>query len=101
MKKKIILLVLGLVVIGLFVFLFDQRAAAPVTEQKSSITPTPLVEKPTPVQPVVSFNKKTYSTTDPTSPWVIVNKVSPIEPTTYSPADLKTLTGGGQIIIYY
>jgi len=35
-----------------------------------------------------SFNKQHYSTTDPASLWVIVNKQHPINPQTYTPGDL-------------
>lgn len=35
-----------------------------------------------------SFNKNQYSLTDPTSIWVIVNKVHPLQPKDYIPADL-------------
>jgi D-alanyl-D-alanine carboxypeptidase len=35
------------------------------------------------------FNKKQFSTTDPTSPWVVVNKKNPISPKDFSP-ELKT-----------
>lgn len=34
------------------------------------------------------FNKKQYSNTDPTSLWVIVNKLRPLQPKTYAPSDL-------------
>lgn len=36
------------------------------------------------------FNKSRYSLTDPTSPWVVVNKKRPLQPMTYAPADLRT-----------
>ena len=37
-----------------------------------------------------SFNKKQFSTTDPNSLWVIVNKQHPLIPVTYAPSDLRT-----------
>lgn len=36
----------------------------------------------------ISFDKARYSTTDSTSPWVIVNKQHPLNPKTYIPVDL-------------
>lgn len=44
-----------------------------------------------------SFDKSRYSTTDPTSPWVIVNKKLSLNPMTYSPNDL-TSVGNGQFM---
>ncbi len=46
-------------------------------------------------KPAVTFNKKTYSTTDPASPWVIVNKQHPLQPKNYVPTDLVSV-GNGQ-----
>ena len=34
------------------------------------------------------FNTKQYSVRDPSSPWVVVNKQRPLNPTQYAPADL-------------
>jgi D-alanyl-D-alanine carboxypeptidase len=36
-----------------------------------------------------SFNRQQFSTTDPTSLWVIVNKQHPLSPVTYAPSDLR------------
>ena len=36
----------------------------------------------------VGFNKQQYSTTEPTSIWVVVNKTHPLAPIDYAPADL-------------
>lgn len=35
-----------------------------------------------------SFNKTAFSTTDPTSLWVVVNKQRPLQPISYAPTDL-------------
>lgn len=46
-----------------------------------------------------SFNKKQYSLTDPTSQWVVVNKIRPLNPKTYEPAGMRTpdiTTSSGQ-----
>jgi len=37
-----------------------------------------------------AFNKKQYSLTDPSSPWIIVNKHRPLQPKDYAPRDLVT-----------
>lgn len=37
-----------------------------------------------------TFGRQQFSLTDPTSPWVIVNKKRPLSPKTYEPADLRT-----------
>jgi|GEM_PF-1039970 len=37
-----------------------------------------------------SFNKQKYSLSDPTSPWVVVNKQRQLSPKTYAPANLTT-----------
>lgn len=55
------------------------------TTAKNSTTPSS--------QP--AFDKKQYSLTDPTSPWVIVNKQHPLTPLSYAPSDL-TAVGNGQ-----
>lgn len=52
------------------------------------------VVNPVKVVPKV-FDKHQYSLTDPTSPWVIVNKQNPINPQDYSPPDLISV-GAGQ-----
>jgi D-alanyl-D-alanine carboxypeptidase len=39
-----------------------------------------------------NFDKTRYSTTDPASPWVVVNKQHPLQPKTYIPSDLVTPT---------
>lgn len=36
-----------------------------------------------------SFDKTQFSLTDPTSPWVVVNKKNPLSPSDYSPTDLR------------
>ncbi|MDE2106344.1 MAG: M15 family metallopeptidase, partial [Patescibacteria group bacterium] len=48
------------------------------------------VVKPKPAAP--AFNKSLYSTTDPASLWVVVNKQHPL-PSTYVPANTLTIDG--------
>lgn len=47
------------------------------------------VNAPSGRQPV--FNKTAYSTTDPSSPWVVVNKQHPLNPKDYAPKDLTAI----------
>lgn len=44
-----------------------------------------------------SFDKSQHSTTDPASPWVVVNKQHPLQPLDYAPTDL-TSVGNGQYL---
>lgn len=56
------------------------------TSNKQTSRQAPVTTKPeTSVEP---FNTSRYSISDPTSPWVIVNKKKPINPVTYKPDDL-------------
>ncbi|MGN6273822.1 MAG: M15 family metallopeptidase [Protaetiibacter sp.] len=50
---------------------------APTASETPSATPTPT---PTP-----TFDTTAFSLTDPTSPWVIVNKLNPLHPVDYAP----------------
>jgi D-alanyl-D-alanine carboxypeptidase len=53
----------------------------------SSRTPTPLPPlTPTPTAPV--FDKTALSITDPNSLWLVVDKLRPLQPTTFTPSDL-------------
>jgi len=38
----------------------------------------------------LSFDKQQFSLTDPTSPWLVVNKQHPLNPLAYAPSDLRT-----------
>lgn len=44
-----------------------------------------------------SLDLSTYSISDPTSRWVVVNKQRPLSPSTYAPVDLQSV-GGGQVM---
>ena len=51
----------------------------------------PTAEKAKEAQPVqAAYNKKQFSTSDPASIWIVVNKQRPLNPTNYVPADLVT-----------
>lgn len=50
-----------------------------------------------PATPPATFDKTRYSTIDPTSPWVVVNKQHPLQPRDYAPTDLVSV-GNGQFM---
>lgn len=91
MKKKIILItVLVLAVSYGLLAVLSNRASAPSKQQDQAASPRPTTTAPPP-----AFDKTQFSTTDPTSPWVIINKTYPL-PQNYVPADL-TPVGGEQL----
>jgi zinc D-Ala-D-Ala carboxypeptidase len=57
-------------------------ASAPTRSSAPSATPTP-----TPT----SFDKSAFSIDDPSSYWVVVNKLRPLNPLSYAPTDLVTV----------
>ncbi len=62
------------------------------TEKKAVTLPVEkTVEKSSPVIP--QFSKSKYSTTDPKSIWIVVNKQHPLTPINYSPGDLINTVG--------
>lgn len=94
MKKYVlfvfaILLLVGAVVVGW------QHDANRNKSPASSHHETAKQSATRPTQKLPSFDKTAHSTTDPTSPWVIVNKQHPLTPLTYAPTDLLAV-GGGQ-----
>lgn len=60
------------------------RSATPTVAASESPTPTPT---PTPT-PSPTFDKTALSLTDPTSLWVVVDKLRPLSPVDYIPPDL-------------
>lgn len=81
MKKYYVALLATIVIVGLGTALWHaEQAVAPANNspaynsQSSNSTP--------------GFNKRAYSLTDPASIWVIVNKLHPLQPKDYAPADL-------------
>ncbi len=67
-------------------------SGTPAATATSPATPAP-TSPPTPTSPPAP----TYSLTDPTSIWVVVNKRRPLDPLTYAPTDL-TPVGDGQVM---
>lgn len=85
----VVLILLALAGIAFGLVLLDRRAAAPTAPAAPAKTADPA--KPAAQPP--AFDKTQYSTTDPSSLWVIVNKQHPLNPITYVPTDLVTLYG--------
>jgi D-alanyl-D-alanine carboxypeptidase len=90
MRKRTILLgiaCLAIVIIASLVAIDRARAPA-VDSTNRTNTSGSTSTKP-------QFDKAAYSTTNPVSPWVVVNKQHPLQPINYAPADL-TPVGNGQ-----
>lgn len=94
--------VLVAAVVGVIIAVAANGAQKPEptpTPTLNTVTPTPMptpTPTPTPTEePVpepVGFNKSAHSIDDPTSPWVVVNKLRPIaDGANYSPPDLVDL----------
>lgn len=98
MTKKTKIITTGFAVILLIalvsVFWRSQEAAAPVN-QTSQATDANTSAADAPAAPGSSFDKKKYATSEPASPWVVVNKTRPLSPVDYAPADLVSV-GSGQ-----
>lgn len=82
--KKLVALTLTLLfcVAGVSALAYERAAAPEQTHTTSTAKPAKQA----------GFNKQTYSTTDPSSGWVIVNKQHPLNPKTYVPASLVVPT---------
>lgn len=85
--KKHLYSILAVLIILAGVYYVGHHNASPSVSQvhtpsKSSLT------KVTSTPTASNFNKHLFSTTDPTSLWVIVNKQHPLLPKTFIPADL-------------
>ncbi len=104
-SRRVRIVTLCVVLLGVSVLVFvlsEQRAAAPQggstsPETTSQDTPTvqPEATIPEPKQP--PFNSAMYSTSDASSPWVVVNKQNPLKPLSYTPTDLVG-AGSGQLL---
>jgi len=98
-NRRIATVIVVLVLIGAIigtVFLLSPRGtveAAPTPTTTKTLTPTP-TPTPTPTFPLDQF-----SIDDPTSLWVIANKLRPLNPLDYVPPDLRevNIAGGGRM----
>ncbi len=86
MRKRLLFVGIILVIIIVVTIVLKETASAPF--QRRTATDTTTSTKP-------AFDKHTFSTTDPASIWVIVNKQHPLDPKTYAPGDLVSV-GNGQ-----
>jgi D-alanyl-D-alanine carboxypeptidase len=91
MKKKVILPFAVIVILLGALFVIKQKASAPSGETGSKKQTSKTTQS---LPPEPGFNKTLYSTTDPASPWVIVNKVNAL-PSSYAPGDLTSPNIGG------
>jgi D-alanyl-D-alanine carboxypeptidase len=71
---RLLVIVAVLLVLGLLAHRSPQPTIHTATEQ--------------PPATITGFNKQLHSLTDPTSPWIIVNKQHPLSPANYVPPDL-------------
>jgi D-alanyl-D-alanine carboxypeptidase len=76
----ILLLIVGGIGVRTFFVRSDKKELVTTSATQSSPTPVP---PPTPV-----FDKKQFSTTDPSSIWIVVNKKHSLVPSSYAPSDL-------------
>ena len=93
----IAIVVVAALVVGAFFLFAPKGGDTPVTAP--SDTPTPS-ETPTPTPtPTPTFPIGQFSIDAPDSYWVVVNKLRPLSPDDYAPADLRAvnITGGGQM----
>jgi zinc D-Ala-D-Ala carboxypeptidase len=89
MNKKQILLIAALLLVCLGLGLYAFALSKKDTDSHSSHSHTHDSEQPSTKAKPASFDKTQYSTTDPKSIWVVVNKQRPLEPKTYTPSDLR------------
>jgi D-alanyl-D-alanine carboxypeptidase len=81
--KRAYILLLVLALLGAVVWYFWQNTQAETPPEETKKTDTEKDENTK-----KSFNKSLYSTEDPNSLWVVVNKRRPLKPASYRPADL-------------
>jgi D-alanyl-D-alanine carboxypeptidase len=85
MPKKYLAIILVFVLAGGGIFWWRHGSATPAantTSKHSAVTGSTTVSSD-------GFDKTKYSTTDPTSIWVVVNKQHPLSPVNYAPDDLR------------
>jgi D-alanyl-D-alanine carboxypeptidase len=103
--RLLLALLLVAVAAGLVVVVRDVRAsgsqpadAAPAATSSSApatSAPAPAPVTSSPAEP--TFDRTKLSITDPTSPWVVVDKARPLAPLDYAPTDLVPVAGGYEL----
>ena len=101
-RALIVLAALGLLIVGIIAVVLgglSGRAAVPSATPTASESPDALPAEPTepprpspsaPPEPTpaATFNRAAHSIDDPDSIWVVVDKLRPLNPVDYTPADL-------------
>jgi zinc D-Ala-D-Ala carboxypeptidase len=86
-KVYLLIILIGLAIFGVWYRVSDSSPSSKQTVSSSKSQPN----KPDPQIP--AFNKSKYSTSEPSSIWVVVNKQRPLNPILYSPSDLVLVSG--------
>lgn len=87
-KKKIFVVAVVLIIICFAgCVILSIKANAP----NKHVTKTKRTDKP--AKQVSSFDRLRYSTVDPSSPWIVVNKPNPLNPIDFNPSDLVSFYG--------
>lgn len=95
MKKRILSIILIIVIAVTSYYLFTHDTPkTPVQQTQKTTTGSNTPDTP---NPPISFDKTKYSTSDPASIWVVVNKQRALSPKTYAPDDLVAVGGGQQM----
>lgn len=82
MKRRALIIVIAVVILGILGYLGFGALSG-----ESPTTPAPQTNTKS---RQATFNKQTFSTDDPSSIWVVVNKQRPLNPKDYTPGDLTT-----------
>ncbi len=94
-KMRLLFALIAVVVIGCVAFMSTNKASAPAWVPFASDKPAKSDVK------IPDFNKTKFSTDDPASIWVVVNKTRPLQPKNYVPTDLvvpNVTTSGTQYL---
>jgi zinc D-Ala-D-Ala carboxypeptidase len=90
-RIRLILVIVSAVVVvaavaAVLVFVLPGIQTTPSAAKHTSTSPTTATPIPTPTPtPTPTFDKTQFSTTDPSSDWVLVNKQNPLNPVNYIP----------------
>ncbi|HWH25713.1 MAG TPA: M15 family metallopeptidase [Pseudolysinimonas sp.] len=105
MKRKVLWIVASVVAAALIVTIVivvvrgtgrnavpTPKPSSPTPSATPSPTPTPTpTAPPTPAQLKLMFDRTQYSIDDPTSIWVVVDKLRPMNPPSFAPPDLVSV----------
>lgn len=94
-KYRYLILLLIIVISAGAIILVAHERSGPQSRTATTGTKSSQTTRPSTASAQPDFDKSRYSTTDPTSPWIVVNKQHPLNPISYAPPDL-TSVGNGQ-----